>query len=147
MTINEKRNALHDYCEGRGCTPYTDKCPFYDSSCDFDEMSDTMINDAYTLAFPESVESVAPNDPVNHPSHYTNGMECIDEMVLIFGKYATMVFCKLNAWKYRKRALYKNGEEDMKKSDWYIAKYKELNDNGKPLQFGEYLNDGSTKEI
>lgn len=66
-------------------------------------------------------------DIVNHPSHYTHGgMECIDEMLLIFGKEAVMHFCLLNAWKYRKRALYKNGEKDMEKSNWYIAKYKEL---------------------
>lgn len=66
-------------------------------------------------------------DAVNHPSHYNNGgMECIDEMVLIFGIEATMHFCLLNAWKYRARCLYKNGEEDVKKSHWYLAKYKEL---------------------
>lgn len=66
------------------------------------------------------------HDPVNHPSHYTHGMEAIDEMVLIFGKEAVKNFCLCNAWKYRKRAIYKNGEEDMDKADWYINKYKEL---------------------
>lgn len=67
-------------------------------------------------------------DNVNHPSHYCQegSMECIDEMIMLFGKEEVMHFCKLNAWKYRKRALYKNKEEDMKKSDWYLAKYKEL---------------------
>ena len=67
-------------------------------------------------------------DNVNHPSHYCQegSMECIDEMLMLFGKEEVMHFCKLNAWKYRKRALYKNKEEDMKKSDWYLAKYKEL---------------------
>lgn len=49
-------------------------------------------------------------------------------MILLFGVEETMSFCKLNAWKYRKRALYKNGEEDMNKSDWYIKKYIELKD-------------------
>lgn len=63
---------------------------------------------------------------INHPSHYNHGMEAIDEMVLIFGKEAVKYFCLCNAWKYRKRAIYKNGEEDMAKSDWYITKYKEL---------------------
>jgi len=68
-------------------------------------------------------------DMVNHPPHYTNGgMECIDEMIMLFGKEAVMNFCVCNAWKYRKRAIYKNGEEDMKKSDWYLNKYKELKD-------------------
>ena len=67
---------------------------------------------------------------VNHPSHYNRkgSMECIDEMILIFGKEAVKNFCICNAWKYRYRAADKNGEEDLKKSDWYINKYKELND-------------------
>jgi hypothetical protein len=74
------------------------------------------------------------NDPVNRPHHYTQGgMECIDEMMLIFGKEAVKHFCLLNAWKYRARAMYKNGQEDMDKANWYIAKYKEL------TQY-EYLN-------
>ncbi len=65
---------------------------------------------------------------VNHPSHYNRpgAMECWDEMELIFGIKETMIFCKLNAWKYRCRAIGKNGEEDLKKSDVYLNKYKEL---------------------
>jgi len=75
-------------------------------------------------------------DNVNHPSHYTQGgMECIDEMVLIFGREAVMSFCVCNAWKYRKRAMYKNGQEDMDKSDWYIKKYVELSNDAQ--YFGE----------
>jgi hypothetical protein len=81
---------------------------------------------------PDEKATVVPNeDKVNHPSHYTQGgMECIDEMIALFGKEATMHFCLLNAWKYRKRALYKNGQQDMDKSDWYIAKYVELKKEG-----------------
>ena len=73
-------------------------------------------------------ENEPEEDIVNHPSHYTdgNGMECIDEMILVFGKEATAHFCLLNCWKYRHRAVYKNGIEDKHKSDWYMAKYKEL---------------------
>ena len=75
-------------------------------------------------------------DAVNHPSHYNNGgMGCIEEMKLIFGIEATMHFCLLNAWKYRHRAIHKNGEEDMKKADWYIAKYQEL----KQLKEGDHV--------
>lgn len=70
------------------------------------------------------------HDPVEHPSHYTHGdMECIDEMIAVFGVDAVRKFCLLNVWKYRKRALYKNKEEDMKKSNWYIKKYVELSNN------------------
>ncbi|MBO4542749.1 MAG: DUF3310 domain-containing protein [Bacteroidales bacterium] len=67
-------------------------------------------------------------DNVNHPKHYRRegGMECIEEMILIFGKEPVMTYCLLNAWKYRYRAAEKNGIEDLKKSDWYVAKYKEL---------------------
>lgn len=65
---------------------------------------------------------------VEHPKHYNRegGMECIDEMLLLFGYKETMTFCKLNAWKYRYRAADKNGIEDLKKSDWYLQKYSEL---------------------
>lgn len=70
------------------------------------------------------------HDPVNHPSHYCQegGMECIDEMIAVFGKQAVMNFCLLNVWKYRKRAVFKNGIEDLKKADWYMKKWKELKD-------------------
>lgn len=65
---------------------------------------------------------------VEHPKHYNRegGMECIDEMILIFGKEYTKHFCLLSAWKYRYRAADKNGEEDLKKSDFFIKIYKEL---------------------
>lgn len=69
-------------------------------------------------------------DKVNHPSHYCRegSMECIEEMLLLFGKEEVKSFCKLNAWKYRYRAADKNGAEDLAKSDWYLRKYKELCD-------------------
>ena len=78
-------------------------------------------------------------DMVNHPPHYCreNGMECIDEMELIFGKEETMTFCKLNAWKYRYRAADKNGQQDLEKSDWYIRKYKELKEKKKQTFYDE----------
>ena len=66
-------------------------------------------------------------DIVNHPSHYTSsGIECIDEMIILYGKEETMSFCKLNCHKYRKRAMDKGGRTDLKKSDWYAKKYLEL---------------------
>ena len=68
------------------------------------------------------------HDTVNHPKHYMRegGMECIDEMVMIFGKEAVKNYCLCNIWKYRYRASDKNGLEDLKKSDWYMRKFKEL---------------------
>lgn len=65
---------------------------------------------------------------VEHPAHYNRegALECIDEMILVFGIEAVKNFCLCNSWKYRYRAADKNGEEDLKKSDWYLKKYKEL---------------------
>lgn len=74
------------------------------------------------------LEDVEKEDVVNHPSHYTfHSMECIDEMVVVFGIEAVIDFCKCNAWKYRYRAGHKDDiEQDLAKSDWYINKAKEL---------------------
>lgn len=76
-------------------------------------------------------------EAVNHPIHYNRegSMECIEEMILVFGKNAVRNFCLCNAWKYRYRASAKNGEEDLKKSDWYMAKYKELQDYSSDIPF------------
>lgn len=66
-------------------------------------------------------------DMVNHPSHYTSGAhECIDVMEAMFGTDAVICFCKCNIFKYRFRADKKNGEEDIKKAEWYETKLMEL---------------------
>lgn len=70
-------------------------------------------------------------EQVNHPSHYNRegALECIDEMLTLYTKEEVMAFCKLNAHKYRYRAGQKeDGMKDLKKSDWYIKKYKALKD-------------------
>lgn len=130
MTVEEKRELLTDFCETHerceGCILEDD-----DYDCMFYCSEPYEIDKVYDKVFPspKATETSEPpkEDVVNHPNHYTNGgMECIDEMILIFGKEATMNFCLCNAWKYRRRALYKNQEEDMQKSHWYINKYKEL---------------------
>ena len=76
----------------------------------------------------ENLKKLAGEEKVNHPSHYNRpeAMECIDEMVLVFGTEAVKNFCLCNVWKYRYRATDKNGEIDLEKSDWYMKKYQEL---------------------
>ena len=59
-----------------------------------------------------------PNDPINHPAHYTahpSGVECIEIT-------EHMGFCLGNATKYIWRAGLKtdNPIEDLKKARWYI---------------------------
>ena len=70
------------------------------------------------------VEEIQKN-MINKPPHYCreDAMECIDEMVVVFGAEIVANFCLCNVWKYRYRAGQKNGEQDIKKSDWYMAKY------------------------
>ena len=135
MELTRKQKFVEDLCEkeftkrGDDC----EGCPFNHCNawchigCESD-LSDEQCDEIIEVFLDGSTEPIEPKeDLVNHPNHYTNGgMECIDEMVLIFGIEATMNFCLLNAWKYRRRALYKNGEEDIQKSHWYIKKYKEL---------------------
>lgn len=71
------------------------------------------------------------NDPVNHPSHYTQGnIECIDAMELIFGTEFTMHYCLLNVYKYLWRRKDKgNEEQDIQKALWYFDKHKQLINN------------------
>ena len=71
-----------------------------------------------------------PNDPVNHPSHYTDGnIEVID---FIFDKGLGRDFCLGNAIKYISRAGKKDPskeKEDLMKARWYIDRYiQELED-------------------
>ena len=61
-------------------------------------------------------------DEVNHPQRYTGqcSIECIDVMELTFGTQAVINFCMCNAFKYLWRYKAKNGEEDIRKAEWYL---------------------------
>ena len=76
----------------------------------------------------QKLQDAEKNDNVNHPKHYCRegGMECLDEMLMLYGAQEVATWCKLNAHKYRYRAADKNGKEDIAKSDFYMKKYKEL---------------------
>ena len=120
LTDNEINDAVRDFC------PIV-----YMADPDWCDSSVACV-DCWNREIPDTKPTVKqdpqPTETVNHPKHYgrEGAMECIDEMVLVFGVEATMHFCLLNAWKYRYRAADKGGEEDVKKSDWYMAKYAEL---------------------
>lgn len=71
------------------------------------------------------------SEQISHPTHYNreDAMECIDELIHVFGKVYVQHFCLCNVWKYRYRAGQKDSEsamKDLKKSDWYMKKYIEL---------------------
>ena len=67
---------------------------------------------------------------VDHPKHYNTGKrEVIEEMRILFGDEQVAAFCKLNAYKYLRRADYKGKkEEDLKKAEWYIDYVAKLED-------------------
>jgi hypothetical protein len=67
---------------------------------------------------------VLPHDPVNHPSHYTNGsIECIDAIEAALGPQGFIAYCRGNAIKYTWRATHKqNPAEDLRKAAWYTSR-------------------------
>lgn len=88
-------------------------------------------NEHFTISKPEeepffNFESPLIKDNVNHPNHYQGANECIDVMLAMFGVEAVKHFCMCNAYKYRFRSTLKNGEEDIKKAEWYESKLIEL---------------------
>ena len=68
------------------------------------------------------------DDPVNHPSHYTQGkVECIDAMEQVFGREAVMHYCLGATFKYLwRRKLKENEEQDIQKSLWYFDRFVEM---------------------
>ena len=125
MTRGEKLNILNRYCDNRTCG--TD-C-FMQSICrdnyNDEDFTDEQLDFAMSHLCPNGDNS---EDLINKPKHYNRegAMECIDEMILIFGIKNTITYCVMNAHKYRYRAADKNGVEDLSKSDWYYRKAKEL---------------------
>lgn len=96
-----------------------------------DEAIGDYIKDYPFVKHIEFTKATDKQKQVDHPDHYNRegAIECIDEMVEVFGVAAVRYFCLLNVWKYRFRAAEKNGAEDLKKSDWYMKKYIELKGN------------------
>ena len=60
------------------------------------------------------------NDNVNHPSHYNQGgIETIDYIKSRLTREEFQGFCKGNILKYCSRSNLKNGEEDLRKMNYY----------------------------
>lgn len=122
MTLVEKRNRIHRYCSDIGC----DECKLRDGDWS------VMFNDYNCLSIDTSPESdldkalaiiadIPENDPVDHPSHYTDGQ--IETIEFIEDK--KLDFCLGNAVKYISRAGKKDPTkevEDLKKAIWYVER-------------------------
>lgn len=61
------------------------------------------------------------HDPVNHPSHYTQGsVECIDAIASALGKEGFIAFLRGQVLKYTWRLAHKgSAAEDAAKAAWY----------------------------
>lgn len=72
----------------------------------------------------EYVEPAEDSDPVNRPSHYTEGgIECIDAIKASMSTESFLGFLKGNVqkymWRYEKKVA---PVEDLKKAQWYLSK-------------------------
>lgn len=118
MTRSEKRQRISDYCKDRNC--FNCKLHNINPKC-FEN-----IDKNYEIIFGNEeitpIEENAPTeDPVNRPSHYTDGkIEVIDYI-----EDKKLGFCLGNAIKYISRAGKKDPDkeiEDLNKAKWYIER-------------------------
>ena len=63
------------------------------------------------------------NDPVHHPSHYTQGgVECIEALQASMSKEEFEGYCKGSVQKYIWRWRDKGGVEDLEKAQFYLIR-------------------------
>lgn len=86
-------------------------------------MSKRTLKQKTPASFYDSSEPVIiPHDPVNQPSHYTQGkVECIDAIEAVVGDMTGgSAFLTGQVIRYMWRWSHKNGLEDLKKAQWYL---------------------------
>ena len=119
MTSEEKREAIIKHCE---TVEDCETCPLYYKS---GPCFKSNVDENYDLLFKDgeiTQEVILPaNDPVNRPSHYTDGkIEVID-----FIEDKKLGFCLGNAIKYIARAGKKDPTkeiQDLQKARWYVER-------------------------
>lgn len=116
-TIEEKNEVIQVYCEKiEDCLT----CKIGDL-CRSIKGAFLIHNDELSEAYSIVTNEGNPNDPVNKPSHYTDGkIEVIDYI-----EDKKLGFCLGNAIKYISRAGKKDPTkeiEDLKKAKWYIER-------------------------
>ncbi len=115
MTVEEKRKAIEKHCQNSHCV----SCVLHDrheelNYC-FSSVTDNDVNINYEILFGGK------NDPVNRPSHYTDGKIEVIEFI----EDKNLGFCLGNAVKYIARAGKKDPTkeiEDLNKAKWYIER-------------------------
>lgn len=93
---------------------------------ELNEKEDKTINEKraeYALPPTSFLKDILENeDNVNHPNHYQGDIETIDYIKDKLTDEEFRGFVKGNVLKYISRERLKNGDEDLKKSDWYLNK-------------------------
>lgn len=120
MDVKEKREKLNKFCDDMNCND----CVLKNNNkkygyCYSEPLKEEIVNENYEIVFGNKVEKS--NDPVNRPSHYTDGkIEVID-----FIEDKKLGFCLGNAIKYIARAGKKDPTkevEDLNKAKWYVER-------------------------
>ena len=84
-----------------------------------DEYKDRFVHDLKQEIL-KAINEDSKNDLVNHPAHYCSGAhECIDVIKGMLSPQEFLGFLKGNIFKYRFRAALQNGDQDIKKAEWY----------------------------
>ena len=131
MIKKELVRRFGNLCEAR---PNCSSCPSNQSKvCDGVSTEEDLTDEDYEKAIQlletnkETEEIFAGFDVVERPAHYTKtSIECIDAMRETQGDEAVKAFCVCNAFKYLWRHNRKNGDEDIKKANWYLNKAVEI---------------------
>ena len=103
------------------------QCEHFGTGCGSKDGDKRACDDFFCL-LPRAPKN--PNDPVN-PNHYKQhyAKEVIDLLQASLTPEEFKGYCKGNMLKYRFRAGYKGDrDEDLKKSNWYQDKLKEVSD-------------------
>lgn len=129
MTI-DKKYMLQNYCDTTRCCEcalndislhWSKPVPNNDLAClDFDLSDEKDLSRAFEIV-KQHIDKTESNDPVNKPSHYTDGkIEVIDYI-----EDKKLCFCLGNAVKYISRAGKKDPNktvEDLRKAIWYLER-------------------------
>lgn len=127
----------HRLCEG--CS-IEKECDLHETTLPPYMWPEKELESFYNEVFTKKVgvhDSEQSFDPVERPQHYAStSIECIDAMIETQGEEAVIDFCVCNAFKYLWRHRGKNGDEDVRKANWYLNKAVELMDKcEKPNEF------------
>ena len=120
MTIEEKRQAISNFCSSRWCID----CPLRSKKrCFSDSATSKEIDENYEIitSYKDDNENIPANDIVNRPAHYTDGKIEVIEFI----EDKRLGFCLGNVVKYVARAGKKDPTkevEDLKKAKWYLER-------------------------